>query len=156
MAFLDGLHLFEFLLRDFMNTERVCDRNSLILLDDCLPITIEMAERDYRPAERRDKETAVWWTGDVWKLLPILREYRPDLRIVPVDVNPTGSIVVSNLDPESTRLSECYPEILRRYLEVELTPELFEAHWATNRPQAMQEFFATFDASRQARAPAGP
>jgi hypothetical protein len=85
----------------------------------------------------------------VWKVVAILREYRPDLHIVPVDVNPTGSIVVSNLDPESTRLYACYPEIVRRYLEVDLTPELFEAHWATNRPLSVEEFFASFEAPGQ-------
>ena len=33
-AFLDGMHLFEFLLRDFINVERHCRRNSLIALHD--------------------------------------------------------------------------------------------------------------------------
>jgi hypothetical protein len=36
-AFLDGMHLFEFLLRDFINVERHCRRNSLIVLHDCVP-----------------------------------------------------------------------------------------------------------------------
>src|ERR1700759_1045448 len=34
MAFLDGLHLYEFLLRDFINVETCCRRNSVIVLHD--------------------------------------------------------------------------------------------------------------------------
>lgn len=38
MAFLDGMHRCEYLLRDFINTERHCKRNSIIALHDCLPV----------------------------------------------------------------------------------------------------------------------
>lgn len=134
VAFLDGMHRFEFLLRDFMNTERVCDRNGVIMMDDCLPVNIEMTERVNRPENRQDKATATMWTGDVWKVVTILREYRPDLRITPVDVVPTGSIVVSNLDPSSTRLSDAYFEIVDRFAAVTMTPDDFEAYWTVNRP----------------------
>lgn len=36
-AFLDGMHEFPFLLRDFINTERNCRAGSIIVLHDCLP-----------------------------------------------------------------------------------------------------------------------
>ena len=134
LAFLDGLHLFEFLLRDFMNTERVCARDGLILIDDCLPPSLEMTERDHRPDLRKDAAHKLWWTGDVWKVVSVLRRYRPDLRIMPVDVVPTGSIVVSNLDPTSGVLQDSYDEIMDAYLRVEMTEEMFEAYWRTNAP----------------------
>jgi hypothetical protein len=137
VAFLDGLHLFEFLLRDFINTERVCAPESLILLDDCLPLNVEMAEREHRPEQRQDKAIAGWWTGDVWKLLWVLGEYRPDLVLTPVDVRPTGSVVVTGLDPSSTRLSEAYDEILERFVGVAMTDEKLEAHWSRFTPLAM-------------------
>ena len=134
VAFLDGMHLFEYLLRDFINTERACAPGSVILLDDCLPINIEMAERERRPHLRKDRAVAAWWTGDVWKVLHILREYRPELKIVPVDVVPTGSIAVTNLDPDSTRLQDAYDEIVARYMDMELTPALFDQHWIDFAP----------------------
>jgi hypothetical protein len=37
LAFLDGLHLFEVLLRDFINLERACKQNSVIIMHDCIP-----------------------------------------------------------------------------------------------------------------------
>ena len=152
VAFLDGMHLFEFLLRDFINTERFCDRNSTILLDDCLPVNIEMTERTHRPDERLDRQIRGWWTGDVWKVVSILREYRPDLRITPVAVVPTGSIVVSNLDPTSTVLYDRYFEILDRYREVELTQEVFDDYWRVNAPRAASELISGFDLSLYIRA----
>jgi Methyltransferase domain len=38
LAFIDGMHLFEFVLRDFMNIERCCTYSSTILVHDSYPI----------------------------------------------------------------------------------------------------------------------
>lgn len=152
VAFLDGLHVFEYLLRDFINTERVCDRNSLILLDDCLPVNIEMTERLHRPELRKDKAIAGWWTGDVWKVVSILRELRPDLKITPVNVRPTGSIMVSNLDPSSTVLYDRYFEILDRYRPIVFTQALYEAYWVANKPMPARAITEDFSLSLFARA----
>src|SRR5262249_50242993 len=43
-AFLDGMHQCEFLLRDFINTERSCNPNSVIALHDCLPVELALTE----------------------------------------------------------------------------------------------------------------
>lgn len=147
LAFLDGLHLFEFLLRDFMNTERVCARDSLILMDDCLPPSLEMTERDHKPELRSDPSRKGWWTGDVWKVVSVLRQYRPDLTIMAVDVFPTGCIVVGNLDPQSTVLSNTYDEIMERYLHLEMTEDVFEAYWRTNMPMEANAALQTLRAS---------
>lgn len=152
VAFLDGLHVFEYLLRDFINTERVCDRNSVILLDDCLPVNIEMTERQHRPELRKDKGIAGWWTGDVWKVVSILRALRPDLRITPVNVRPTGSIMVSNLDPGSTLLYDRYFEIVDRYGAEILTETLFDSYWAVNKPVAASAIVENFNLSLYVRA----
>jgi hypothetical protein len=114
-VFLDGMHLFEFLLRDFYKTECICHRRSLVAMHDCLPLNLEMTERSRNPAARRDKEFADWWTGDVWKLVPILKKWRPDLVVSAVNCPPTGLVLVSNLDPASSLLEDKYAEIMREY-----------------------------------------
>ncbi|MVA24475.1 hypothetical protein GOZ92_08490 [Agrobacterium vitis] len=58
VVFLDGLHQFEYLLRDFINSERIAHRDTVILLDDCLPINAEMTERVFNMAGRRDRDNA--------------------------------------------------------------------------------------------------
>jgi len=45
MAFLDGLHRCEYLLRDFINTERHCKPNSIVALHDCLPVEAAITGR---------------------------------------------------------------------------------------------------------------
>ena len=56
LAFLDGLHHFEVLLRDFMNTERNCTPDSLILLHDCLPPHVRNDHSSNKLPRRRRKK----------------------------------------------------------------------------------------------------
>ena len=60
LAFIDGMHLFEFALRDFMNLERYSSRDTTILIHDCLPT--DEASRCSGPGCGR-------WSGDVWKVI---------------------------------------------------------------------------------------
>jgi hypothetical protein len=125
MAFLDGLHLFEFLLRDFINTERLCNWRSVVLLHDCLPPNIEIAERDYRPHLRTDEMWRIHWTGDVWKLVPILQRFRPDLQLTLFDAPPSGLVMVKGLDPNNRVLEQAYPQILAEYRDFILNEESY-------------------------------
>lgn len=115
LAFLDGMHLFEFLLRDFINTERHCRPNSVILLHDCLPLDHWMAQRIYDATVRARSRYKGWWTGDVWKMVPLLRKHRPDLEITVLDAPPTGLVAITNLDPRSTVLADRYAALLREF-----------------------------------------
>jgi hypothetical protein len=115
LAFLDGMHLFEYLLRDFINTEKLCHWRSAILLHDCLPPNIEIAERDYRPHLRTDEMWRIHWTGDVWKLIPILQRYRPDLTLTLFDAPPSGLVLITGLDADNTVLQDAYADIIAEY-----------------------------------------
>lgn len=108
-AFLDGMHLFEFLLRDFMNTEAQSNPDGVIMLHDCVPFSFEMTTRDLESLPRGA------WTGDVWKLIPILQTWRPDLKLEVLDCRPTGLVCVSNLNPESRVLRDSYDGIVAEY-----------------------------------------
>ena len=111
LAFIDGMHLFEFALRDFMNIEPHCRPDSLIVLHDCLPVDAHMARRDQRDRSRAaDAQYPNAWAGDTWKALWILQRYRPDLRIFAFDAPPSGLVVVTGLDPASMLLKQRYEE----------------------------------------------
>jgi methyltransferase family protein len=103
LAFIDGMHLFEFALRDFMNVERYTTPASVIVLDDVFPRTVEEAARH---------RTTGPWAGDVYKVVEVLRQYRPDLVVVTVDSQPTGLAIVLGPDAASTALATHYDEIL--------------------------------------------
>ncbi|MBQ2259892.1 MAG: glycosyltransferase [Loktanella sp.] len=114
LAFLDGMHLFEYLLRDFIRTERNMAAAGVIAMHDCVPFNPLVAERDW------DKSKTMSWTGDVWKLIPILKEWRPDLDIQVGAYAPTGLVEIRNLDPGSTVLERAYTEICDRYMAMSL------------------------------------
>lgn len=108
LAFLDGMHRCEFLLRDFLNTERSCKRNSLVILHDCLPLESWMAERVQGRGVPNHSERREWWTGDVWRAALLLKRRRPDLHMTTIDAQPTGLVLITNLDPDSEQLTQNY------------------------------------------------
>jgi len=121
LAFLDGMHLYEFLLRDFINTERSCRRNSLIVLHDCVPTDLYLARRHRQDESLRGSSRIPGgWCGDVWKVVLILRKYRPDLRIHTFDSALTGMVIITNLDPNSSVLTERYAEAVETFAALEL------------------------------------
>jgi len=116
LGFIDGLHLFEQALKDFINLERYARKDSVILIHDCLPIAPIVAERE---------RCTGFWTGDVWRIIPCLKSFRPDLKIMTIPTKPSGLGVVTNLDAASTVLSENYDDIVRYYLSLRC-PESFD------------------------------
>lgn len=89
-AFIDGLHDFMQVVRDFWNAERLCDTNSVVAFHDTLPLD---------EASSTKARTTGFWTGDVWKIIPFLMQERPDLRVVTVRTPPSGLTLVSGLRP---------------------------------------------------------
>jgi hypothetical protein len=104
LAFIDGMHLLEFALRDFTNVERHSDWTSVIVFDDVFP-------RDVEEAARRRHTRA--WTGDVFKVTHVLRRWRPDLVLTRVDTEPTGLLLVTALDPQNETITESWNDIVR-------------------------------------------
>jgi hypothetical protein len=107
LAFVDGMHLFEFALRDFINLEKFCHPDSTILVHDCFPVD--------RASATRERATQVW-SGDVWKLIVCLKKYRPDLLICTVDVPPTGLGIIRSLDPRSTTLPSLLDSLTKEFV----------------------------------------
>lgn len=102
LAFIDGMHLSEFALRDFINVERHASRDAWVIFDDILPAEISMASRTRNTGQ---------WTGDIYKLIEVLRSYRPDLEVTVFDVAQKGLMLVRNLDPENRVLADAYDAI---------------------------------------------
>jgi hypothetical protein len=128
LAFLDGLHEFPFLLRDFINTERHCHADATIVMHDCLPRDVAMTGGCERTSG--SQKYRAYWTGDVWKIVPVLRKWRPDLRLTCLDSSPTGLVICTGLEPASRTLSEAYEEIVAEWVNASLADfgldQLFE------------------------------
>ena len=106
-AFIDGMHRFENVLRDFCEVERWSTPHSTVVLHDCLPVAPVSAHRE--------RETQ-FWVGDTWKALECLLDRRPDLSIKVLPCYPSGLVLIRNLDPKSTVLREVLPALERQYL----------------------------------------
>jgi hypothetical protein len=131
LAFLDGMHLAEFLLRDFINTERHCLPGSVIVLHDCLPPGYLMTVRDVNdPRRKLSPKYPNYWTGDVWQVVPVLRRFRPDLSIAVTDCPPTGLVVITGLDPASEVLAKAYDEIVGGEFPRLAGRAAYDAYWA--------------------------
>lgn len=109
IAFIDGLHLYEQALKDFINLEMYCGSRSVILFHDTVPLD--------EATQSRTRKTQ-FHTGDVWKTLLCLKRYRPDLDVFTIAAPPTGLTVVAGLDPTSRVLSEKYDEAVARFIDV--------------------------------------
>jgi hypothetical protein len=119
LAFIDGMHLFEYALRDFINTERHTTPTSVIVFDDVLPRTPWQARR------RRWWGRGAW-AGDVYRVMLALQRHRPDLVIVPVDTSPTGTLVVLGLDPTNTVLADSYHSVVADCLRAGLPTSVLD------------------------------
>jgi hypothetical protein len=108
MVFIDGMHLFEFALRDFMNIERYAAPETLVIIDDIYPC---------HPAQATRRRRTGSWTGDVWKLKRILQEYRPDLLLIALNASTTGLLLIAGLDRSSQILWDAYETIISRYVD---------------------------------------
>jgi len=106
-AFIDGMHLFEYSLRDLINIEANSHAGTVVAVHDCLPIDAVTSSRE---------RTTVTWTGDVWKLVACLQKYRPDLDVAIADASPSGLCIISGLDKRSTVLSGLYEVLLDEYV----------------------------------------
>lgn len=91
LAFIDGMHLAEYALRDFLAIERFTSPTSVVVFDDMLPRSVVEAAR-YREDHEWTRKTA--WTGDVYKAAQALREQCPDLIVLEIDTAPTGLVMV--------------------------------------------------------------
>jgi hypothetical protein len=143
-SFIDGLHLAEYALRDFMNVERHSAWTTVAVFDDILPRSIDEAARE---------RITHAWTGDVYKVLEVLTRHRPDLICLRVGTEPTGLGLILGLDPDSTALSDAYAEIEAGIVtpDPQDVPEALFARHGVLDPQAVLD--ASFwDLLREARA----
>ncbi|HPX60575.1 MAG TPA: class I SAM-dependent methyltransferase [Deltaproteobacteria bacterium] len=116
VAFIDGLHHFDQVLRDFINMEQFAGPDSIILIHDSLPVDPRVATRE---------RNTVFWTGDVWKIIPCLRAVRPDLEIITLPLPPAGLALVRRLNPGSRLLSRQYINVVDQFDTLEL-PDSWE------------------------------
>jgi hypothetical protein len=99
LAFIDGMHLSEFAVRDFINVERHLAPAGVTVFDDILPRNVLEAARIRRTGA---------WAGDVYKAVQVIARNRPDLVVVLINTWPTGTAIVVGGDASSDVLQQAY------------------------------------------------
>lgn len=87
-----------------------CTPRSVILVHDGYPLDALSASRT--PSD-------VFWSGDVWRLIVLLKKYRPDLRIHTIATAPTGLAVITGLDPASTLLRDQHDRLVDEFMALD-------------------------------------
>ncbi len=148
VSFLDGMHRIEYLLRDFMATEAASDPNGVILMHDTAPYNAAMTNRDFNALPKGQKA----WTGDVWKIWPILQKYRPDLTLTMLDCRPTGLLMVTGLKPKNRVLIKAYDKIIADWQELTIedygVERFSDSFTFTNALAVNKASFPMFEACR--------
>jgi hypothetical protein len=107
IGFIDGLHLYEQALKDFIHLEKYCGPRSVILIHDTVPLD--------EATQSRSCNTQ-FHTGDVWKIVLCLKHYRPDLDIFTIATPWTGLTVVTGFNVESRVFADSYEEAVSRFV----------------------------------------
>jgi Methyltransferase domain len=98
ICFVDGMHEYEYALRDVENTLNYLQQDGVIIMHDCNPQTAEAA-MSFEYYESKNHNMA--WSGDVWKTILHLRSLRKDITVFVLDVD-FGLGVVCKRQPEDT------------------------------------------------------
>ena len=88
IIFIDGLHTYEQVRKDFFNSVTILNNGGIIVLHDCNPTSYEM--------QRTDVSVSNEWTGDVWKLIVELRTTDNEFEVLVVDTDYGCGIVRIN------------------------------------------------------------
>ncbi len=133
LALVDGMHEFDYALRDVENTLGYLQKNGVIVMHDCNPQTPEAA---CSFAEWKARDFSGQWNGDVWKAILQLRT-RDDINVFVLDCD-HGLGVVTYGQPE--KQLHFTPEQIAGFTYDDLAHN--RAEWLNLKPASyFQEYF---------------
>jgi hypothetical protein len=133
LALVDGMHEFDYALRDVENTLSYLQKNGVIVMHDCNPQTPEAA---CSFAEWKARDFSGQWNGDVWKAILQLRT-RGDINVFVLDCD-HGLGVVTYGQPE--KQLHFTPEQIAGFTYDDLARN--RAEWLNLKPASyFQEYF---------------
>lgn len=91
IVLISGFKRFEQVLRDVIFSEKLCQKNSVILVTNTVPL--EEGDTD-----RADITTSKHQTGDIFKIIPVYKKYRPDIKVSTITDVDKGVTIFENLD----------------------------------------------------------
>jgi hypothetical protein len=108
VVFLDGLHTYQQTYRDLINSLRHREPKGIIIIDDVVPSDEVSAMSDLQASisERLNRGGSDFlWHGDVFRLLPILRDHHPEVEFRTVVGAGNEQTVLWRRDPNHESLT---------------------------------------------------
>ena len=96
LVFIDGLHIYEQVKKDIINSLKCLNENGIILVHDCMPDSLG------KQAVPRYK---MKWNGDVWKAIVDLRQ-REDLDIFTCEIDQGIGIITKRKNSSMLKLNK--------------------------------------------------
>ena len=96
LVFIDGLHIYEQVKKDIINSLKFLNENGIILVHDCMPDSLS------KQAVPRYK---MKWNGDVWKAIVDLRQ-REDLDIFTCEIDQGIGIITKRKNSSILKLNK--------------------------------------------------
>ena len=96
LVFIDGLHIYEQVKKDILNSLKCLKKNGIILVHDCMPDSLS------KQAVPRYK---MKWNGDVWKAIVDLRQ-REDLEIYTCEIDEGIGIITKRKNTSILKLDK--------------------------------------------------
>lgn len=134
ISLIDGMHEYEYAVRDTENILRYLNEDGVIILHDCNPLN-RRASSSFDDWIKMGKEGV--WNGDVWKAIVHLRSLRTDI-----------NVFVADCDQGLGIITKCRPENNLNFSQAEikgLTYEDFNKHrheWLNLKPASyLKEYF---------------
>ncbi len=122
VVLVDGMHEFEFALRDVLHSLDHLSDDGVIIMHDCNPLSKE-AEASFEEWQKRNYSG--FWNGDVWKVIAYLLQARPDLDVFVADCDHGLGVITRNGKPhvetkadKSTFAKMTYEDLASRRTEL--------------------------------------
>lgn len=96
IALIDGMHEYDYALRDVENTLQYLSDDGVIIMHDCNPLTKQAASSFKEWEERKFADT---WNGDVWKVILHMQSLRNDVNAFTLDCD-QGLGIITKGKPE--------------------------------------------------------
>ena len=116
LGFIDGMHLFEYALKDFINLNKISSLDPVFLFHDPMPWSYEMVTRNFESLPQNAD-----WVGDIWKLITIFIELGMKDQVSVLTAAPSGLLAVVNPDQEAIfQLEKNFDDIVHRWKDISL------------------------------------
>ena len=134
ICFIDGMHEYDFVLRDTINALNYLDEEGVIILHDCNPLT---AEAEVSFAEWKKRGFTGEWNGDVWKIIVHLKSMRDDINVFTLDTDQGLGIITKGNRQAKLNFTE---EQIRQFTFKDIDANRKE--WLSLKPESyLLEYF---------------